>query len=119
MLISELSKKTGFSKDTIRFYEKEGLLDAAVFSRSDNNYRNYTDEAIDRLNFISQAKTFGFTLKEIKKIITEWDSVSSEQAIDFIQMKIEKIESQIDRLQNFKGYLLKKKARMQAENKIS
>ena len=111
MLINELSKKTGFSKDTIRFYEKEGLLDAAVSSRSDNNYRNYTDEAIDRLNFIKQAKTFGFTLKEIKRIIAEWDSVSSEEAIDFMQIKIEKIEAEINKLQNFKDYLLEKKSR--------
>lgn len=118
MLISELSKKTGFSKDTIRFYEKEGLLDAAVSSRGDNNYRNYTDEAIDRLNFIKQGKTFGFTLKEIRQIIAEWDSVSSEQVIDFIQTKIDKIEEQIDRLQNFKNYLQVKKARIEAENNI-
>ena len=118
MLINELSKKTGFSKDTIRFYEKEGMLDATVVSRSDNNYRNYTEEAIDRLNFIKQAKTFGFTLKEIKKIIAEWDSSSSEQAIDFIQIKIEEIEEKINKLQNFRDYLRSKKARLEAENKI-
>lgn len=118
MLINELSKKTGFSKDTIRFYEKEGMLDATVVNRSDNNYRNYTEQAIERLNFIKQAKTFGFTLKEIKKIIAEWDSFSSEQAIDFIQIKIKEIESKINKLQNFKAYLWSKKARLEAENKI-
>ena len=118
MLIGELSKKTGFSKDTIRFYEQQGLLDAAVFIRSDNNYRNYTNAAIDKLNFIRQAKKFGFTLKEIKKIIAEWDSVSSEQAIDFIQIKIERIEENINQLKNFRDYLLEKKARLQTENKI-
>ena len=118
MLINELSKKTGFSKDTIRFYEKEGLLEAAVYSRSENNYRNYTDEAIDRLNFIKQAKTFGFTLKEIKQIMAEWDSVSSEQAIDFIEIKIKNIEQEINKLQKFKEYLQSKQARIKAENKI-
>ena len=116
MLINELSKKTGFSKDTIRFYEKQGLLDAAVYSRSKNNYRNYTQEAIDRLNFIKQAKTFGFTLKEIKKIMAEWDSVSPEEAINFIQIKIDKIESKINQLQDFRDYLHLKKARIEAEN---
>ena len=118
MLISELSQKTGFSKDTIRFYEKEGLLDVASFNRGENNYRNYTDRAIDRLNFIKQAKIYGFTLKEIKQIIAEWDSASPEQAIDFIQVKIEEIELKMSRLQHFKEYLQEKKARIEAENKI-
>lgn len=118
MLINELSKKTGFSKDTIRFYEREGLLDAAISSRSQNNYRNYTNEAIDRLNFIKQAKTYGFTLKEIKQIMAEWDLASPEEAVNFIQVKIEKIETKIDRLQNFRDYLRSKKAKIEAKNKI-
>ena len=118
MLIDELSKKTGFSKDTIRFYEKQGLLDAAVCSRSSNNYRKYTEEAIDRLNFIKQAKTFGFSLKEIEKIMAEWDSVSPEQAIDFIETKIKNIEQKIAKLQKFKDYLRSKRDRIKAENRI-
>ena len=118
MLISELSEKTGISKDTIRFYERQGLLDAEILSRSENNYRNYAEEAIERLNFIKQAKTFGFTLKEIKTIIAEWDSVSSDRAIDFIQQKIISIDEKIVRLQNFKSYLVAKKAKMQIKNSI-
>lgn len=115
MLINELSQRTGFSADTIRFYEKEGLLDKALSTRSENNYRNYTDEAVERLDFIKQAKTFGFTLKEIKTIIAEWNSVSSEEAIDFMQKKIENIEEKINKLQTFKIYLVEKKARIEAK----
>ncbi|MEO0842512.1 MAG: MerR family transcriptional regulator [Cyanobacteria bacterium J06643_5] len=115
MLINELSQKTGFSKDTIRFYEKEGLLDKTISTRSENNYRNYTDEAVERLDFIKQAKTFGFTLKEIKTIIAEWNSVSSEEAIEFMQNKIKNIEEKINKLQTFKIYLLEKKARIEAK----
>jgi MerR family transcriptional regulator, copper efflux regulator len=112
MLISELAAKTGVSTDTIRFYEKQGLLQTDAAARSDNNYRQYTDEAIEKINFIIRGKQLGFTLKEIKKIITEWDSVSSEQAADFIQSKVEQIEAKISQLQQFITYLLEKKAKL-------
>ena len=112
MLISELAAKTGVSTDTIRFYEKEGLLQPDGAARGDNNYRQYTDEAIEKLNFIIQGKKLGFTLKEIKTIIAEWDLVSPEQAADFIQLKVERIEEKIAQLQEFRTYLLEKKAKL-------
>ena len=113
MLISELAAKTGVSTDTIRFYEKEGLLKIDIAVRSDNNYRHYTDEAIDKINFIIRGKKLGFRLKEIKKIIAEWDSVSPEQAANFIQSKVEQIEEKISQLQQFRTYLLEKKAKLE------
>ena len=119
MLIGELAQKTGLSKDTIRFYEKEGLLDRTVSNRGDNNYRQYTDDAIEKLNFIKKGKTLGFTLKEIKKIMIEWDSVSSEQAVNFIQVKVEQIDEKIGQLEQFRTYLLEKKARLEAEASYS
>jgi MerR family transcriptional regulator, copper efflux regulator len=112
MLISELSEKTGVSKDTIRFYEKAGLLQPDMAARGENNYRQYTDKAIEELNFIKRAKTLGFTLKEIKKIIAEWDFTSPEQAAKFIQLKLEQIEEKIEQLQQFKTHLLEKKAKL-------
>jgi MerR family transcriptional regulator, copper efflux regulator len=113
MLISELAAKTGVSTDTIRFYEKEGILKKDFAARGDNNYRQYTDEAIEKLNFIIRGKKLGFTLKEIKKIIAEWDSVSPEQAANFIQSKVQQIEEKILQLQQFKTYLLEKKAKLE------
>jgi DNA-binding transcriptional MerR regulator len=110
MLISELAAKTGVSTDTIRFYEKEGLLQPDGAARGDNNYRQYPDEAIEKLNFIIQGKKLGFTLKEI---IAEWDLVSPEQAADFIQLKVERIEEKISQLQEFRIYLLEKKAKIE------
>jgi DNA-binding transcriptional MerR regulator len=113
MLIGELAAKTGVSTDTIRFYEKEGLLKPDGAARGENNYRQYTDDAIEKINFIIQGKKLGFTLKEIKTIIAEWDSVSPEQAADFIQSKVERIEAKIAQLQEFKTYLLDKKAKLE------
>jgi DNA-binding transcriptional MerR regulator len=52
-------------------------------------------------------------LKEIKKIIAEWDFTSLEQAANFIQLKLEHIEEQIEQLQQFKTHLLEKKAKLE------
>ena len=119
MLISELSEVTGLSKDTIRFYEKEGLLDAALSTRRDNNYRQYTPEAVERLNFIKRGKALGFTLREIKSILAEWDSVTPEQAVDFIDSKLQQIEGKINQLQQFRTYLMEKKARLESGATLS
>ena len=48
-IFNKLAKKMGLSVYTIRFYEKEGLLDNRHVQREKNNYRNYRDEAVERL----------------------------------------------------------------------
>lgn len=73
MLINELSKRTGISAHTIRFYEKSGLIrgkrDENVKS---NNYFHYDEEAVEKLEFINDAKSVGFTINEIGQIIDAW-----------------------------------------------
>lgn len=63
MRIGEIASATGLSRDTLRFYEKRGLLRAR---RGDNGYRQYPPEAVDWLRYIRLAQTLGFTLKEIE-----------------------------------------------------
>lgn len=73
MLINELSKKTGVSAHTIRFYEKSGLIEGKQDeSVKSNNYLHYDDVTIEKLEFISDAKSVGFTIKEIGQIIDAW-----------------------------------------------
>ena len=52
MLIGELSKRTGFSHDTIRFCEKKGLIEVDKKERRDNNYKEYPETVLDRLMLI-------------------------------------------------------------------
>jgi MerR family transcriptional regulator, copper efflux regulator len=63
MQIGEIASATGLSRDTLRFYEKRGLLRAR---RGENGYRQYPPEAVDWLRYIRIAQTLGFTLKEIE-----------------------------------------------------
>jgi MerR family Zn(II)-responsive transcriptional regulator of zntA len=112
MLISELSQKTGVSKDTIRFYEKVGLLDTTT-SRAVNNYRHYENEAVDRLAFIRQGKALGFTLSEIKKVVDEWDTLSPRDKVQMTRSKIEEVDEKIRQLQEYRYYLAKKLKRLE------
>jgi DNA-binding transcriptional MerR regulator len=63
MQIGELSTATGLSRDTLRFYEKRGLLAAL---RRSNGYREYPAEAVEWLCYVRTAQTLGFTLAEIE-----------------------------------------------------
>lgn len=54
MKIKELAEKMGLTVYTIRFYEKEGLLDSRHVQREENNYRNYSEAAMERLNLIKK-----------------------------------------------------------------
>lgn len=65
--IGELSRKIGISTQTIRYYEKLGLINPP--ERTDTQYRVYSEGDEARLRFIIQAKLFGLTLDEIKEII--------------------------------------------------
>ena len=67
--IGEVSKRSGVGVEALRFYEKGGLIDKP--SRTYGGYRVYGPEVLDRLAFIKQAQTLGFSLDEIKRIIAD------------------------------------------------
>jgi DNA-binding transcriptional MerR regulator len=69
MLIGEIVGKTGLSKDTIRFYEKHGLIKMGRKQRRENNYKEYTEDVLERLLTIKRLKGFGFTLNEISDLL--------------------------------------------------
>lgn len=107
MLIGELSSKTGLTRDTIRFYEKAGLIKTVEKDRRENNYKDYPQEVADRLMLINHAKSLGFTLNEIKAVIDLWqdDFLSTQDKIGLLNKKIEEIDSKIQRLNDMKSYL--------------
>lgn len=66
--IGQLANVTAVTADTIRYYEKEGLL--APATKTAAGYRLYDDEAVRRLRFIRQAQQCGFSLTEIRELLT-------------------------------------------------
>ena len=68
MRIGDLAATTGVSTQTLRFYEREGLLSAP--SRQSNGYRVYDDEVASRVGFIRAAQSAGLTLADIAGVLT-------------------------------------------------
>lgn len=68
MRIGEVAKKTGVGVETIRFYERKGLI-AQPRKPANGGYRSYTPDAVDRVRFIRQAQCLGFSLKEIEDLL--------------------------------------------------
>ena len=68
LTIGQLAKGAGVGVETVRFYERQGLL--AEPDRRPSGYRQYDEGVIDRLRFIRRAKELGFTLNEIKELLS-------------------------------------------------
>ncbi|MDZ7809475.1 MAG: helix-turn-helix domain-containing protein [Arhodomonas sp.] len=71
MRIGELARTTGVNIETIRYYEREGILPAP--GRASNNYRVYTDAHRRRLKFVSRARALGFSLAEVRALLSMID----------------------------------------------
>jgi len=65
--IGQVAKRTGVTVETVRFYEKQGLI--AAPQRSETGYRQYPPETVKRVRFIQHAKEVGFTLKDIGELL--------------------------------------------------
>ena len=104
MRIGLLAKRSGLSVDTIRFYEKKGLLDSDLIVRRSNNYRDYSEESLEQLMFIQQAKQLGFTLTEIQEWIQgiKSDRLTAGEKCEIICQKLQKIDERIDELEKMK-----------------
>ena len=74
--IGDLAESTGTAVETIRFYEREGLIPAA--QRADNNYRVYTAAHAERLAFIRHCRNLDMTLDEIRTLLRLRDAPSQD-----------------------------------------
>jgi DNA-binding transcriptional MerR regulator len=108
MLINELSKKTGVSIHTIRFYENKGLFEGTTNeSVKTNKYKNYDESHIEKIEVIKEAQEVGFTLSEIKTLLDKWYSgkFTKEEKLDFFEAKIIEIDNKIKHLRQAKKRL--------------
>ncbi len=103
--IGGLAERTDFSRETIRFYEREGLVVPA--RRSDSGYRLYDEEAVARLRFISQAKLLGFTLRDIRVFIglEVEDKASCASVLEQVEAKLEEVRERIETLHRIEKQL--------------
>lgn len=101
MLIGELVKRSGFTKDAIRFYEKKGLINLNKKQRRENNYKEYPEQVLERLKLIKMIKSFGFTLAEIETFFELWsgeDAACTDELSVTLDKKVAQIDEQVNRL---------------------
>ena len=103
--IGALARRAGVNIQTIRYYERCGLLHPV--SKTGSGYRLYREKELDRLRFIRHAKELGFNLKEIKGLMGL--RVESPSACAEVMKKTEEnlrdVEGKIERLNRMKGVL--------------
>lgn len=108
MLINELSKRTGVSIHTLRFYENKGLIEGTQDeSVKSNNYKNYNETHVERIEAIKEAQEAGFTLLEIKTLLEKWYSgnFTKDEQLRFFDAKIKEVETKIQQLKQMKKRL--------------
>ena len=103
--ISEVGKRAGVSSDTIRYYEREGLIPAPP--RSASGYREYDDAVAGRLRFIKGAQAFGLRLSEIRELLEIQDrgACPCGHTRTLVEKRIAELAAEIERLSRLQGEL--------------
>jgi MerR family copper efflux transcriptional regulator len=98
LTIGQLARRAGVGIETVRFYERQGLLPKPP--RTPSGYRQYSPEALGRLAFIGRAKGLGFALREIAELLAL--EASPEATCDDVKVKAQgkltEIETQLANL---------------------
>lgn len=103
MRIGELAKRTGMSRDTIRFYEREGLIESLPSRDPANSYRDYPEMLVERLAMIAEAREAGLSVADLTLLITamETGGDGTFDANAFIDAKIAQVEDMLAKSQRF------------------
>jgi len=98
MNIGEAAKASGIDAKLIRHYESIGIIPKA--SRSESGYRRYTEADVHILTFVKRARKLGFSMKEIKKLVSLWrnKSRSSSEVRALALAHIQELEKRIAEL---------------------
>lgn len=103
--IGKVATQAGVGVETIRFYEREGLIEEPA--RRASGYRQYEPTVVDRIRFIRHAKALGFTLREIRELLElrfEPDS-RCDEVLELAEAKISDIDERIRKLRKMRRTL--------------
>ncbi|MFT8312994.1 MAG: MerR family transcriptional regulator [Clostridium sp.] len=117
--IGDLVKELKINKETIRYYEKIGLLSDP--KKDKNGYRIYSKEDIQKIRFILIVKKFGFSLKEISMLLPKiYDEILEENMENIkaiVEYKISEIDNKINELEETKRLLQKVNDNILSQNR--
>ncbi len=105
MQIGEIAKAANVSTDTIRFYERRGLI---ASQRRANGYRDFPAETVQAIEMIRKAQAMGFSLSEIREVILTMseNGLSAEQASKILTEKLVETEGRIREMQRMRMRLI-------------
>lgn len=112
MLINELSKRTGISIHTLRYYENLGLIKGRIDENvKSNKYKQYDEIAVEKVNWIVEAKKVDLTLAEINTLLGDWfnKKLTANEKIELVEKKIREVDSKINHLKDVKRFMLQAK----------
>ena len=103
MRIGELSRRSGLSRDTLRFYERQGLIASAPEPGGSNSYRAYGEDTLITLEWIAEAQAAGMTLADLTVLLSQLDAAAGEDfdGFAFLDARIADVETRITRSQRF------------------
>lgn len=112
MKIGELEARSGASRHTLRYYEQIGLISPL---RQTNNYRVYTEQTLQDLDFIQRAQSMGFSLGEIGEILDAQRNklIDCAAGAKLIEKKMAEIKQKIANLQSIYRYLDEERANLE------
>lgn len=113
MKIGELEARSGASRHTLRYYEQIGLISP---QRRTNNYRDYTAQTLQDLDFIQRAQSMGFSLGEIGEILDAQRNklIDCADGAKLIEKKMAEVKQKIANLQSIYRYLAVERANLEA-----
>ena len=113
MRIGELEARSGASRHTLRYYEQIGLISPL---RQTNNYRVYTEQTLQDLDFIQRAQSMGFSLGEIGEILDAQRNklIDCADGAKLIEKKMAEIKQKIANFQSIYRYLDQERASLEA-----
>ncbi len=91
LTIGQVSRLAGVNRQTIRYYEREGIIEPP--RRKDSGYRIYDSGIVRRIRFIKRAQTLGFTLKEINELLALRNDAPEINCRDVKQYALDKVKS--------------------------
>lgn len=95
MKISELARATGTKAETIRYYEREGILPSA--DRAHNNYRDYSDAHLGALLFVRRARQLGFSMEQVRQLLalSDHDDKPCEDVDRLVEQQLKVVRDKI------------------------
>lgn len=105
--IGDVAKLSGIGIETLRFYEKSGLLDKPA--RTFSGYRMYSRDVLERLAFVKQAQALGFSLDEIRRIIDDARKGQSpcDEVREIVRRRLSEVEQRIEELKRYRREISK------------